>query len=69
MPDPNERLTPGVSDFELERRWALAREVMKIEKVDHLLAREDEQFLGGQSTLAHRLDRTALVPHIGGVSL
>ncbi len=47
MFDPKERLTKGVSNQELERRWALAREVMRENKVDYLLMRNDEEFLGG----------------------
>ena len=47
MFDPKERLTQCVSDAELERRWALAREIMKENGVDFLLMRNDEEFLGG----------------------
>jgi len=47
MFDPRERLTNGVSNQELERRWALAREVMRENKVDYLLMRNEEEFLGG----------------------
>ena len=47
MLDPRERLTTGVSNQELERRWALAREVMRENKVDYLLMRNEEEFLGG----------------------
>jgi len=45
--DPKERLTFSISAGELERRWALAREVMREQKIDYLLMRGDEQFLGG----------------------
>ena len=45
--DPKERLTKCVSTQELERRWALAREVMRENKVDYLLMRNEEEFLGG----------------------
>ena len=47
MDDPRERLTTGVSDAELERRWQAAREVMRRRKLDYLLMRNDEEFLGG----------------------
>lgn len=47
MDDPRERLTAGVSDAELQRRWNAAREVMRENKIDFLLMRNDEEFLGG----------------------
>jgi len=47
MFDPKERLTKCVSIQELERRWALAREVMLENRVDYLLMRNEEEFLGG----------------------
>jgi Xaa-Pro aminopeptidase len=47
MFDPRERLTETVSTQELERRWARAREVMHEHRVDSLLMRNDEEFLGG----------------------
>ena len=47
MFDPKERITYSISTGELERRWALAREVMREQKIDYLLMRGDEQFLGG----------------------
>jgi len=47
MEDPRERLTTSVSDAELERRWSAAREVMREYKIDYLLMRNDETFLGG----------------------
>lgn len=47
MFDPRERLTKAVSTQELERRWALAREIMRENKVDYLLMRNDEEYLGG----------------------
>lgn len=47
MFDPRERLTKGVSTQELERRWALAREIMSENGVDYLLMRNDEEYLGG----------------------
>lgn len=47
MFDPKERITYSISTAELERRWALAREVMRERKIDYLLMRGDEEFLGG----------------------
>ncbi|HVN23160.1 MAG TPA: Xaa-Pro peptidase family protein [Syntrophorhabdales bacterium] len=47
MENPRERLTPTVSDAELERRWKAARDVMREHKIDYLLMRQDEEFLGG----------------------
>ncbi len=47
MFDPKERLTKLISTQELERRWALAREAMRENKVDYLLMRNDEEFIGG----------------------
>ena len=47
MFDPKERLTKCISTQELERRWALAREAMREHKVDYLLMRNDEEFVGG----------------------
>ncbi|HUJ90335.1 MAG TPA: M24 family metallopeptidase [Syntrophorhabdales bacterium] len=47
MEDPRERLTTTVSTAELERRWKAAREVMREHKIDYLVMRNDEEFLGG----------------------
>ncbi|RJR53733.1 MAG: aminopeptidase P family protein [Desulfobacteraceae bacterium] len=47
MEDPKQRLTTSISDAELERRWKAVREVMRERKVDYLIARNDEEFLGG----------------------
>ena len=47
MEDPKQRLTTSVSKGELERRWKAAREVMKEQKIDYLLMRNDEEFIGG----------------------
>jgi len=47
MEDLKERLTTCISTPELERRWKLARELMKENKIDFLLMRQDEEFLGG----------------------
>jgi Xaa-Pro aminopeptidase len=47
MEDPKERLTTCISDAELERRWKAARELMRPNKVDFLLMRQDEEYLGG----------------------
>lgn len=47
MEDSKERLTTCISTAELERRWKATREVMRKNKVDFLLMRQDEEFLGG----------------------
>jgi len=47
MEDPKERLTTCISTTELERRWKAAREMMRENKIDFLLMRQDEEFLGG----------------------
>lgn len=47
MEDPKQRLTASISDAELERRWKAVREIMKERKIDYLIARNDEEFLGG----------------------
>ncbi len=47
MEDPKERLSTPISNAELERRWRAVREVMRERKVDFLLVRNDEEFLGG----------------------
>ena len=47
MFDPKERLTQCISTAELERRWNLARQIMKEHGIDYLLMRQDEEFLGG----------------------
>ena len=47
MEDPKARMTTSVSKAELERRWKAAREVMKKQKIDFLIMRNDEEFLGG----------------------
>jgi Xaa-Pro aminopeptidase len=47
MEDPTERLTKTVSTAELERRWKAAREVMRERKIDYLVLRQDEEWLGG----------------------
>ncbi|MFC1581215.1 M24 family metallopeptidase, partial [Thermodesulfobacteriota bacterium] len=40
-------LTKTISTAELERRWNAAREIMRDGKIDFLLMRNDEEFLGG----------------------
>ena len=45
--DPREALTPGVSDTELERRWAAARAVMKERSIDVLIMQDTNEWLGG----------------------
>jgi Xaa-Pro aminopeptidase len=47
MVDPMKLMTKGISTHELERRWALVRERMTESKVDYLLMRSDEEYLGG----------------------
>ena len=47
MEDPKERLVASISTAELERRWKATREMMKKNKVDFLIVRNDEEFLGG----------------------
>jgi Xaa-Pro aminopeptidase len=47
MEDSKERLTTCISTSELERRWKAAREMMRDRKIDILLMRNDEEFLGG----------------------
>ncbi len=47
MEDPKERLTTCISTTELERRWMAAREIMRDNKIDYLVVRSDEEFLGG----------------------
>ncbi|MBP1732398.1 MAG: aminopeptidase family protein [Deltaproteobacteria bacterium] len=47
MENPRERLVPSVSNGELERRWKVAREVMRDRKIDVLLMRQDEEYFGG----------------------
>src|SRR4030042_2091368 len=47
MENPRERLTTCISTAELERRWKTAREMMREKKIDFLLMRQDEEFLGG----------------------
>ena len=47
MEDPKERLVASISTAELERRWKASRKVMKRNKVDFLIVRNDEEFLGG----------------------
>ena len=47
MEDPQDRLTTCISTAELERRWQASREVMRLQGLDFLLMRQDEEFLGG----------------------
>jgi Xaa-Pro aminopeptidase len=47
MEDPKERLTTCISTNELERRWKLTREMMRENKIDFLMMRNDADFLGG----------------------
>jgi Xaa-Pro aminopeptidase len=47
MQNPKERLAASISDTELERRWNAVREMMRERKIDYLIMRNDEEFLGG----------------------
>ncbi len=47
MEDPKEKLKTTISTIELERRWKAAREIMKKEKIDFLIMRNDDEFFGG----------------------
>ncbi|MDP6178931.1 MAG: aminopeptidase P family N-terminal domain-containing protein [Desulfatiglandales bacterium] len=47
MVNIKERLTICISTSELERRWKAAQEMMREKKIDFLLMRNDEEFLGG----------------------
>jgi len=47
MEDPRERLTTTISSTELERRWKAARNMMRDSKIDFLMTRNDEEYLGG----------------------
>jgi Xaa-Pro aminopeptidase len=43
----NERLATSIATTELERRWQASRELMRDQKIDYLIMRNDEEFLGG----------------------
>jgi Xaa-Pro aminopeptidase len=45
--DPKSILMSRISTAELERRWKAVREVMKKDRLDYLLIRNDEAYLGG----------------------
>ena len=47
MEDPKERLATPIATTELERRWSAVREMMRDQKIDYLIVRNDEEFLGG----------------------
>ncbi len=47
MEDPKDKLTSRISTGELERRWTAIREMMGRQKLDYLIIRNDEGFLGG----------------------
>ncbi len=47
MEDPKERLAKSISTAELERRWKAVRETMEARRIDYLVMRNDEEFLGG----------------------
>lgn len=75
MFDPKERLTKSISTGELERRWAAAREVMHEKKIDYLLMRNDEEFLGGyvrwfsDLPARHSYPFTVIFPYDGDMTL
>ena len=43
----DEKLMTSISTSELERRWQATREIMRDQKIDYLVIRNDEEFLGG----------------------
>jgi Xaa-Pro aminopeptidase len=45
--DPKQRKMHTISASELERRWKAVREMMKRDRIDYLIIRNDEAFLGG----------------------
>jgi len=45
--DPMKRKMHTISTGELERRWKAVRELMKRDRIDYLIIRNDESFLGG----------------------
>lgn len=47
MEDPKQRLGTCISITELERRWKAVRGMMGDHKIDYLIMRNDEEFLGG----------------------
>ncbi len=47
MEDPKQRIVTSISTETLEKRWNAVRAFMKQEKIDYLVARNDEEFLGG----------------------
>ena len=47
MEDPKDKLMTPISTQELERRWKAVREMMGDHKMDYLIIRNDEEFLGG----------------------
>ncbi len=47
MEDPKDKLMTPISTRELERRWQAVRDMMGEHKIDYLIIRNDEEFLGG----------------------
>jgi len=45
--DPKSRRMHSISTGELERRWKAVRDMMKNDRIDYLIIRNDESFLGG----------------------
>ena len=47
MENPKDRLATPIATTELERRWSAVREMMHDQKIDYLIMRNDEEFMGG----------------------
>ncbi|MFH1834307.1 MAG: M24 family metallopeptidase [bacterium] len=68
MGDQKERLVRAVSDAELQRRWDLARAMMRERKLDYLVMQTSEEFLGGTVrwfsdwTARHQFPMTVIFP-------
>jgi len=75
MEDSKERLTTSISTAELERRWEAVREMMREYKMDYLIMRNDEEFLGGyvkwftDIPARHSYPYTVIFPADDGMSL
>jgi hypothetical protein len=75
MEDSKERLTTSISTAELERRWEAVREVMREHKMDYLIMRNDEEFLGGyvkwftDIPARHSYPYTVIFPRDDGMTL
>jgi Xaa-Pro aminopeptidase len=73
--DPKERLIKTASDAELERRWELARAMMRERKLDYLVMQTSEEFLGGTVrwfsdwTARHQFPMTVIFPADDGMTV